>query len=200
MAYLKMNFVSACLSRSVSVSLLLPSGKVEELSTIANEGYKKGAPMKVIYLLGGIMEDESGWCINSRLPSYAEEHDYLIVMPNGEGKGYINQGKDRFYDFISKETPPLSNRVSMSEAKKKIGSSPAFRWVVSARWSTPSQSLIFGAMPGRFRHCFAIRSGAIRKPIHCLWPSKQKKNARPCPKSFTRLGRMISSMRITSVS
>ena len=188
MAYLKMNFVSACLSRSVSVSLLLPSGKVEELSTIANEGYKKGAPMKVIYLLGGVMEDESGWCINSRLPSYAEEHDYLIVMPNGEGKGYINQGKDRFYDFISKELP------SFIESRFYVGSKKEDRIIAGLSMGG------FGALVHAFsKPDFWGYAGAF-SPLLCdsVWGDKKthplslaikaEKERMPLPKVFHAIG------------
>ena len=105
MALLRLNMVSACLGRSVAMNIYLPSAGMGELQDIAKHGYAKKKPWKTIYLLGGIFEDESGWLYHTRLASYAEEHQFVIVMPNGEAKGYLNHGRDSFYDFLSMELP-----------------------------------------------------------------------------------------------
>ena len=63
----------------------------------------------VVYLLHGLFGSRENWTTLTKLPSYAQNYDFIIVNPEGENGWYTDSAtnaNDRFESYIIKELIP----------------------------------------------------------------------------------------------
>ena len=95
MAFLRCDFSSSALMRSVNINIIHPQNIPAE-------------KRKLVYLLGGLSDDNTMWCRRTNIERYAEACGMTVIMPNGERSFYSDavQG-EKFWTFISKELPQV---------------------------------------------------------------------------------------------
>ena len=100
----------------VPLTVILPTDKVYFPGMKQRE---EGKPYKTLYLLHGIIGNQTDWLYGTRIQRWAETYDLAVVMPAGENGFYLDQPWNcRMYgEFIGQElvkftrrTFPLSHR------------------------------------------------------------------------------------------
>lgn len=96
MAHLTCNFYSKALMRTVNIEVILPTDK-------QSNGIDK--QYKTLYLLHGIFGSESDWIHGTRIETWAQDKNLVVVMPSGENKFYVDNPKSNEYysKFIGEE-------------------------------------------------------------------------------------------------
>lgn len=90
---------SKLMGRAMPYRIILPKSY--------NSSKQKRYP--VIYLLHGLFGSNTNWTTLTKLPSYAQEHEFIIVNPEGENGWYTDSASkpaDRFESYIIKELIP----------------------------------------------------------------------------------------------
>ena len=115
MAQLRVDFLSKCLMRTVSINVILPIDKVD--SDIKEEIM----PFKTLYLLHGVLGNNTDWINATRLDLWAKERNIAVVMPSGENKFYVNNEYtcERFSDFIGEELVEMTRKMFPLSSKKE---------------------------------------------------------------------------------
>lgn len=105
MAIVTTRYRSVCLNGFVTFTAVLPFENFGEDYFNPNpEAYRKGEPMKTLYLLHGVTGDEEDWLYGTRIARYAEEHHMAVIMPAGRNNFYVdNCSFERWGEFIGKE-------------------------------------------------------------------------------------------------
>ena len=95
MAFIRCDFSSAALMRAVNVNIIIP----QNISV---------SERKILYLLGGLSDDNTMWCRRTSIERYADACGMMVVMPNGERSFYTDavQG-EKFWTFVSEELPEV---------------------------------------------------------------------------------------------
>ena len=95
MAFLRCDFSSASLMRSVNINVIIPSNV-------------PASKRKVMYLLGGLSDDNTMWCRRTNIERYADACGMTVIMPNGERSFYTDAvAGEKFWSFISEELPAV---------------------------------------------------------------------------------------------
>lgn len=124
MAKFTCNFISYTLQRTVDITVIVPSVTIpESLGMGAAEGekpaltHRKGEKYPVLYLLHGFGNNHTAWNAYTNVELYAEERQIAVVCLSAENKAYVDQPRDKFYDFVARELPdfvlgmfPVSDR------------------------------------------------------------------------------------------
>lgn len=115
MAILNTSLYSNALMRTVPVSVVLPSDKVDENGKRMVKG-----PFKTLYLLHGIFGDNTDWLMGTRVARWATDHNLAVVMPSGENRFYIDHGQGVQYGkFIGEELVELTREMFPLSTKKE---------------------------------------------------------------------------------
>lgn len=117
MITIHMEFPAHSLKRNISVKVLLPVDSEIEWKNTTVDSAKK---FKTLYLLHGFGGDCSDWLLNTRVYSYAMEHNIAVVMPSGENKFYLDNDitEEYFSGFICKELIEIT-RASFPLSEKR---------------------------------------------------------------------------------
>ena len=116
MAVFKINFMAETLGRTVPLTVILPTDKSYMGDAPRRE---EGKPYKTLYLLHGIIGDDTDWLYGTRIARWATDRDLCVVMPSGENMCYIDQPwtANYFGEYIGQElveftrkTFPLSHK------------------------------------------------------------------------------------------
>ena len=86
MAVFRVNFMAEALGRTVPLTVILPTDKVYFGDMQRRE---EGKPYKTLYLLHGIVGDDTDWLYGTRIARWAAEKDLCVVMPSGENMFYL---------------------------------------------------------------------------------------------------------------
>lgn len=110
MAKFNCNFISYTFSRTVDITVVVPSVTIPQsmgmgLAEGARPMHSKEDKYPVLYLLHGYGNNHATWSGYTNIELFAEERNIAVVMISAENKFYINHGTDRFYDFIENELP-----------------------------------------------------------------------------------------------
>lgn len=99
MALIQCNFFSQSLMRTVSFQAILPVDKV------VNNQRQQQKEYKTLYLLHGIFGDYYDWNNGTRIQSWAQERNLVVIMPSGENKFYVDNERtlEYFSKFIGEE-------------------------------------------------------------------------------------------------
>ncbi len=116
---IKCNYVSKALGRAVDIIVAIPSPVYPEILGYGGKAeYAPKAKYPVLYLLGGIGNDCASVFDYTRAQLYAEEYNIAIVSVSGENKFYVDNGTEKFSEFLENELPlllsgyfPISNRA-----------------------------------------------------------------------------------------
>jgi S-formylglutathione hydrolase FrmB len=86
-------------------------GRTMPYRIILPQSYKSSKQKRypVIYLLHGLFGSNENWTTLTKLPSYAKDHEFIIVNPEGENGWYtdsVSKPADRFESYIIKELIP----------------------------------------------------------------------------------------------
>ena len=116
MAIFRISSMAETLGRTVPLTVILPTDKVYFGDMPRRE---PGKPYKTLYLLHGILGDDTDWLYGTRIARWAAEKDLCVVMPSGENMFYIDQPDpgNHYGEFIGRElveftrkTFPLSHK------------------------------------------------------------------------------------------
>ncbi|MBC6310794.1 esterase family protein [Listeria sp. FSL L7-1582] len=96
-------------------------------------------PMRLLYLLHGLSDDDTAWLTNSSLVRYAENRNIAIVMPQVHRSFYTDmQTGNRYWTFLSEELPRLvhswfklpTEPENTYVAGLSMGGYGAFKWAL----------------------------------------------------------------------
>lgn len=116
MAIFRISFMAETLGRTVPLTVILPTDKLYFGDMPRRE---PGKPYKTLYLLHGILGDDTDWLYGTRIARWAAEKDLCVVMPSGENMFYVDQpdAGNNFGEYIGRElveftrkTFPLSHK------------------------------------------------------------------------------------------
>ncbi|MBC1210528.1 esterase family protein [Listeria booriae] len=93
------HFFSAALGLRTSLQVFIPDQVDED------------KPMRLLYLLHGLSDDDTAWLTNTSLVRYAENRNIAIVMPQVHRSFYTDMRiGNRYWTFLSEELPSLIHR------------------------------------------------------------------------------------------
>ena len=103
MALIQLNFLSACLMRTVTVNAVVPFDKLP----VPGAAPAPKRPFKTLYLLHGIFGNYTDWVSGTRVQRWAEAKDLAVIMPSGENHFYVDcaANGERYAEFIGRELP-----------------------------------------------------------------------------------------------
>jgi len=109
MALLQANFFSNSLSRQVTFNAVVPVG--DFLLFGAPKREKK--PLKTLYLLHGIFEDNTAWLANSRIAHWANARNLAVIMPSADNSFYVDNEKmgAMYGDFFGRELVEFTRQL-----------------------------------------------------------------------------------------
>lgn len=77
-------------------------------------------PFQVLYLLHGIMRDQTSWIRFTNIEQYVMDMGLVVVMPTTGRGHYINQPHGyRYFDYITKELPEIMNNMFRISQKRE---------------------------------------------------------------------------------
>ena len=114
MAIVNLDLYSYELAMNTQVAVLLPERRGVPHASRA------GRPYPVVYLLHGHGQDHTSWLRLSRLESYLQNTDVIVVMPNGSRGCYVDgTATHRYGTYLTDELPvALSNWFHLSSARE----------------------------------------------------------------------------------
>lgn len=117
MALLQVNFISTTLKRTVPMQVILPVDKMTMEGTMEEE---KG-PYKTLYLLHGLLGNDTDWVSGTRIQRWAEEKNLAVVMPSGDNAFYIDQQLpgNNYGEYIGRELVEITRRMFPLSRKKE---------------------------------------------------------------------------------
>jgi len=122
MAFIQTNYQSFVLKRRVSLNVILPTDNIRSEDN-RWYGYQNGPDhkYKTLYLLHGLYGDGMDWVINSRINSYATEHNLAVVIPSAENSFYVDLplSNHNFDSYIGEEIVEVSRRMFPLSRKRE---------------------------------------------------------------------------------
>ncbi|MEG1426135.1 MAG: alpha/beta hydrolase family protein [Oscillospiraceae bacterium] len=117
MALAKMNFFSKALMRTVSIQAIIPTDKM----SFGTETLSVPEKFKTLYLLHGIFGNDTDWVTGTRIQSWAQDKNLVVIMPSGENKFYVDNPKsgDNFGTFIGKELVDFTRKTFPLSAERE---------------------------------------------------------------------------------
>ncbi len=180
MAKFTCNFISYTLTRTVDITVIIPSVTIpESMGMGVPEGQKarhqKADKFPVLYLLHGMGNNHAQWTGYTNVELFAEEQNIAVVMMSAENKSYVNFDSDKFFDFVSEERPdfvkgmfPISDRPEDTYiAGLSMG---GFGTLVHAL-SHPERFAAFGAFSAAVHlNPYSLAGGDINVAAHPIDP------------------------------
>jgi S-formylglutathione hydrolase FrmB len=102
---------SKLMGRSMPYRIILP----KSYSTSKQKRYP------VVYLLHGLFGSNENWTTLTKLPSYAENYEFIIVNPEGENGWYVDSptvAANRYESYIIKELVPAIDAKYRTNAER----------------------------------------------------------------------------------
>jgi len=108
MALLHVSYMSQALWRVVPLQVILPADKADTQGNLLPL-----KPYKTLYLLNGLHGCEEDWIVNTRIRSWAEQHNLCVVMPAGENSFYVDKvdSHNCYCEFIGSELVEMTRRM-----------------------------------------------------------------------------------------
>lgn len=102
MANGRFTFISDCLKRAVSFSVIIPNDLLKEWIE-GNENYER--PMKTLFLLNGYCGNDLDWMLGSVANELAGKYHLAVVCPAGENAFYLDgpQTGRRYATYVGEE-------------------------------------------------------------------------------------------------
>lgn len=100
MAVVQLDLYSYELAMNTQITLLLPERRGVPHTS------RQGQPYPVLYLLHGHGQDHTSWLRLTRLESYLQNTDVVVVMPNGSRGCYVDgEQSHRYGTYLTEELP-----------------------------------------------------------------------------------------------
>lgn len=108
MALIHANIFSSALMRTVSIQAVIPSDKVTAFGKPAER-----KSFKTLYLLNGLMGNDTDWVTGTRIERWAKDRDLAVIMPAGENRFYVDQEIPgyKYGEFVGKELVELTRAL-----------------------------------------------------------------------------------------
>ncbi|GKQ43450.1 esterase family protein [Companilactobacillus sp. RD055328] len=108
MAIITINHYSEILKINHKANVIIPDDIVD----------RSKAP--IVWLLHGYGGDESSWLRNTTIEALANEHSYIIIMPEGMHSFYTDSPIYNYYTFFMSEfIPYIQNLFNLSSSSKR---------------------------------------------------------------------------------
>lgn len=109
MALVQASIFSECLMRTIHIQAVIPSDKVIAPGMPVRE--KK--PFKTLYLLNGLMGNDTDWVTGTRIERWAKDKDLAVIMPGGENRFYVDQDipGHKYGELIGRELVELTRAL-----------------------------------------------------------------------------------------
>lgn len=67
---------------------------------------------KILYLLHGLSDDATAWCRQTRIESYAEQRDYIVIMPEVQRSFYSDMKYgSQYFTYVTEELPRICEEL-----------------------------------------------------------------------------------------
>lgn len=114
MALIQTTFMSYCLGKQTSVTVVLPISLTAGLKCGRKEKFQ------TLYLLHGMSDDNSNWLRYTTIEKMAEENKIAVVMPNADLSFYTDMAYgSNYYSYISNELPNVMRAMFPLSDKKE---------------------------------------------------------------------------------
>ena len=153
------------------------------ITVVAPTKLKAGGNHKVVYLLHGLCGDANNWVDFTRLPAYANEHDFIFILPS-VGRSFYTDMKfgPKYFSYVVDELPKFAQTLFNISAKPEdtilMGGSMGGYGALKAALARPEQ---YGV-------CCAFSSGSL---FMAEWLEDIRKDK---PKAKNFYGRMIDDL------
>ncbi|KGL44167.1 esterase [Listeria newyorkensis] len=143
MALFSTHFVSESLQLRTSLQVFVP----DQIDT--------EKPMRLLYLLHGLSDDDTAWLTNTSLVRYAENRNIAIVMPQVHRSFYTDMHVgNRYWTFLSEELPSLihswfklpTEPENTYVAGLSMGGYGAFKWALHYSEKFAGMASLSGAL------------------------------------------------------
>lgn len=110
MAVLQVDFVSQCLMRTVTIKVILPVDKIAKMN---GEMPYTPEKFKTLYLLHGMLGNQTDWIDGTRIQRWAQEKNLAVVMPAGENRFYVDNPREGAYfgEYIGRELVEITRKM-----------------------------------------------------------------------------------------
>ena len=96
MALLNINLHSKVLVLKTNVSIIMP------------EKYDDKNPLKVLWLLHGLSNDNNSWYRNTNVERYVQDKNICVIMPSVDRSFYTDMAYgNRYYTYLTEELPAI---------------------------------------------------------------------------------------------
>ena len=94
MAFMEIKLRSKVLGLCTGVNVILPEHRLDD------------SPLKVLWLLHGLSDDNTAWCRNTSIERYVENKNICVIMPAVDRSFYSDMVYgNKYYSYISAELP-----------------------------------------------------------------------------------------------
>lgn len=115
MAILTLNFQANTLYRHTTVTAVIPAETMPGMPPRASNEWR------TVYLLHGMVGDNTDWLLNTSLSELATLTDTAFIMPSGDNSFYLDGEKsyDKYSQFIGEELVDFTRRVLPLSKKRE---------------------------------------------------------------------------------
>lgn len=117
MALIQANIFSQSLMRTIPIHAVIPSDKV----VMPGMPVREKKPFKTLYLLNGLMGNDTDWVTGTRIERWAKDKDLAVIMPGGENRFYVDQDipGQQYGELIGRELVELTRALFPLSDKKE---------------------------------------------------------------------------------
>jgi putative tributyrin esterase len=153
MALLNVQLFSGALSMATCVNVILP----DRIQTPEGGfGTKREGPLKALYLLHGMSDDQTIWCRRTSIERYAAEYNLAVIMPTTGLHWYTDEkNSQKWWTYVSRELPLL-----MADFFPEISEKPEHTFAAGLSMGGYG-ALKLGLRGGGRFSCVASLSGAV---------------------------------------
>ena len=155
MALMNVHLFSGALGMMTSVNVILPD-RQRDSSHNGSFGAVRPGPIKALYLLHGMSDDETVWCRRTSIERYAAEYNLAVIMPTTGLHWYTDEAAgQRWWTYVSRELPLL-----MADFFPQISADPAHTFAAGLSMGGYGALKLGLRGDGRFSHVASL-SGAV---------------------------------------
>ena len=98
MAFISTTFSSQQLQMQTEAKVIIPLGHKKE--------------SKILYLLHGLSDNCSTWSLRTRIYEYAEQHNYIVIMPEVQRSFYCDMKYGgNYFTYVAYELPQICEKL-----------------------------------------------------------------------------------------
>ena len=174
MAYLKIDFFSEVLNKSMQMAVILPERDSPDARLFGYKsiGVKDKDKIPVLYLLHGMTDNYSTWLRNTAIERYASERGMAIVLPDCYLGWYTDMEVGyKYFTFLSEELPNIIAKLLPCISEKRedtfiAGNSMGAYGAVKIALKCPDRYMAAGGFSGGYDVTDHILSVGLGYPDH----------------------------------